>query len=55
MQRKGSIKSWPCTDALQKFNEILACALATQIKEVADMRNKIIDLKINVQKKKWLI
>ena len=37
------------TDAQQKLNEILAYALATQIKEVADMRNEIIELKIKVQ------
>ena len=36
-------------DAQQKLNEILACALATQIKEVADMRNKLNKLKIKVQ------
>ena len=36
-------------DAQQKLNEILATALATQIKEVADMRNKVIELKIKVQ------
>ena len=37
------------TDAQQKLNEILANALATQIKEVADMRNEMIELKIKVQ------
>ena len=40
---------WEETDAQQKLNEILAYALATQIKEVADMRNEIIELKIKVQ------
>ena len=33
----------------KKLNEILAYALATQIKEGADMRNEIIELKIKVQ------
>ena len=36
-------------DAQQKLNEILAMALATQIKEIADMRNEMIELKIKVQ------
>ena len=33
----------------KKLNEILAMALATQIKEMAEMRNKMNELKIKVQ------
>ena len=37
------------SDAQQKLNEILAMALATQIKEMSEMRNKMIELEIKVQ------
>jgi hypothetical protein len=37
------------SDAQQKLNEILATALATQIKETAEIRNEVIELKLKVQ------
>ena len=37
------------SDAQQKLNEILAMALTTQIKELAEMRNEMIELKLKVQ------
>ena len=37
------------SDAQQKLYEILATALATQIKETADKRNEVIELKLKVQ------